>query len=487
MIIDSKGMKEIESASGFTPYELMEKAGALIAEEIRKESTEDTSILFLAGKGNNGGDAFVACRLLNDRKCRVICIDGEPKSEEAKKAYSLLPDSRIGKVSRIRSAVKSADLIVDGVYGFSYHGELKPDIRKILETVSSSGAKIISIDINSGAEADTGFADKGAVISDITLALDCYKPFHLMKKEHRLFRECRLLSLGIPHPDKSRFCEMDEELFFRSFPKKQENAYKGTYGKTLLIGGSWGTAGALSLNIIGAKTTGASYIEVGLPESIYPIVASQHITPVFHPFGHETMSYVIEPLLKNAKSVAFGSGAVYFDKKEDCLDLILQESRCPVVLDAEALRLLVHNTYLLRFVKIPVIITPHIGEFAALINQPQEAVLDRKLEYAETFAREYNVTVVLKGPNTIVVSPAGEVYINQTGNPALAQAGSGDLLAGIMAGILSQTRDIFTAVCMAVWLHGKIADIGLKNHSVRNFPLEEYPAVMDALFRKHGF
>jgi NAD(P)H-hydrate epimerase len=280
---------------------------------------------------------------------------------------------------------------------------------------------------------------------------------------------------------------MNEELFFRNFPKKPDNAYKGTYGKTLLAGGSWGTAGALSLNIIGAKTVGAPYIDVLLPDSIYPILASQHITPVFHPFAHNTMQYVADPLIHNARAIAYGSGAVWFDKKEDCLDLILQNSSVPVILDAEALRLLEHNTYLLKFVRVPVIITPHIGEFAGLLNLPAETILGRKMEYASRFAKENNVIVVLKGPSTIVVSPLGDTYINNTGNQALAQAGSGDLMTGIMAGILTFTKDVFTAVCMAVWLHGRLAEIGTEEHSCQNFPLECYPELMDRLFRKHGF
>ena len=109
------------------------------------------------------------------------------------------------------------------------------------------------------------------------------------------------------------------------------------------------------------------------------------------------------------------------------------------------------------------------------------------MEYAMKFAKENNVILVLKGPNTLVVSPAGDCYINQSGSQALAQAGSGDLLAGMIGGILSATCDVYTGVCMAVWLHGYLAEYGLSEHSMQNFPLEEYPAIMDRLFKEHGY
>ena len=119
-------------------------------------------------------------------------------------------------------------------------------------------------------------------------------------------------------------------------------------------------------------------------------------------------------------------------RKEDVLDIILQDSSVPIVLDAEALRLLVNNTYILRFAKAPVVITPHIGEFAAICNKTIEYIKEHRIETALEFAKDYKVIVVLKGPNTIVVSPCGDIYINQSGNQALAQAGSGDLLTGIL-------------------------------------------------------
>jgi NAD(P)H-hydrate epimerase len=175
------------------------------------------------------------------------------------------------------------------------------------------------------------------------------------------------------------------------------------------------------------------------------------------------------------------------DRKNDVLDYVLQNCHAPIILDAAAIRLLKHNTWVLRFTNAPVILTPHLGEFADLINQPTAYIKDHKIECAMKFAQENKVIVVLKGPNTIAAFPNGEVYINETGNQALAQAGAGDLLTGILAGTLTFTTDVTSAVCMGIWLHGHLADLGIQKHSRQNFPLEQYPEIMDQLFMKHGY
>ena len=485
MIIDRKGMQKIESLSGFSSLEIMETVSRLIADKIMHAFSRQDSIVVLAGNGNNGGDGYTICKYLKNYTFKILPIDGEPVSNEAIYASKQIDSKYI--YSYKQEYIDQADLIIDAVYGFSYHGELKKNIRDIFRYINQSNKTVYSIDINSGAEADSDYHDLDAIHSTITFALDCYKPFHMLQKEHQLFDTCELIDLHLPHTIPTKYYEMNEERFFSLFPKKPVNAYKGTYGKTYLVGGSYGCAGALSLNIIGAKTVGTPYINVSCPDEIYPIVAAHHITPVFHPFNYNNYEEKLYPRIKEAKAIAFGSGAVCMPRKVECMDMILQESTQPVILDAEALRLLVKNTWILRFVNCPVIITPHLGEFASICNQPIEVIKDHKLEYAKQFARKNKVYVVLKGPNTIVVSPNEDVYINQSGNQSLAQAGSGDLLVGILAGILTMTTDIFHALCMGVWLHGYLADYGNKIYSRQSFPIEKYPEIMNEVFKNHGF
>ncbi len=488
MIQDKEGMIKIEQSSGKTPGRLMEAAGKAVSGALDKVLSKGANILILAGNGNNGGDGAVACRMLaGSFSVQIAYVCGDPKSREARAAYRKIDPACIVSQHDLPQAVKHADAIIDAVYGLGFQGSLDPEMKKLFRLVNNSGKPVYSIDLNSGCEADTGHCDSDAIRSVITYALDCYKPFHLLRKEHQKFLHCKLLSLDLPHEGSSRYHEMDENLFFASFPKKSETAYKGSLGKALLISGCYGMAGAAGLNILGAETVGIPYLHAAMPEEIYAPLASRFLTPVMHPFGHESWYEVLEPLIHQATAIGFGSGAVYMDHKSQILDLILQNSKVPVVLDAEALRLLQHNTYILRFASAPVILTPHIGEFSAISNLPEDAIRDNRLRTALGFASDYKVIVVLKGPNTIVASPSGEVYINQTGNQALAQAGSGDVLTGMMTAMLAMTRDVFTAVCMAVWLHGYLAELGTENHSMQNFRLEAYLELMDELFRKHGF
>lgn len=484
MIVTREEMIQIEQQSGYSEQQLMEMVGKNIAQSIKDSFPIGSTILILAGKGNNGGDGFVIAKYLQDYTCYVYLVDGKPTSTCAICAYEHVQDKIIPSLSN--SLIKKADLIVDAVYGFSYHGILKPSIKKLFRLINSLNQQVWSVDMNSGAECDSGHYDIDTIHSTKTIAIECYKPFHMLQKEHRLFTACTLLPLHLKHQIQPKYIEMDEDIFFQHFPKKLENAYKGTYGKTLIVGGSYGMAGALSLNILGAKTVGASYINVACPDEIYPIVASHHITPVFHPFSHNNWNEVLKPLIYDAKAIAFGSGATKLSRKVECMDEILQTSTRPVVLDAEALRLLQHNTWILRFVKCPVILTPHIGEFASIMSLSVEVIQEKKIEYALQFSKKNKVYVVLKGPNTIVTSPSGDVYINQTGNQALAQAGSGDLLTGIMVALLTMTTDVFTAICMAVFLHGYLADIGIQQFPIQSFPIEQYPAIMQQVFKKHG-
>ncbi len=487
MIVNKLQMKTIEQSSGYSNAELMDQVGHAIADILKKCCLKTQHILVLCGKGNNGGDGFVIARYMQDFPIKVCLVDGQPKTEEALAAYHALPKKCIVAKSKLNREIEKADIIIDAIYGFGYVGNLKADMKKICQKVNRANAKVFSIDINSGSESDSGHYDFDSIHSDVTFAIDCYKPFHMLRKEHLLFNDVVLVPLSLKHPETTSYPVMNEEIFFRNFPKKPEDAYKGTYGKTLLIGGSYGMAGAVALNIVGAKTVGSSYINVCLPDECYQIVASHHMTPVYHPFSHENWYDNIYPYVKQSKAIGFGSGATKMSRKSDVLDLLLQHATVPVVLDAEALRLLHHNTWILRFAKCPIILTPHIGEFADIVNQPVEVIRDQKISYALKFAREYKVYVVLKGPNTIIASPNGDCYINQSGNQSLAQAGSGDVLTGMMVGLLTLTKDIFTAICMAVWVHGYISDYGLQDHSYQNFPLEDFPRIMDEIFHKNGF
>lgn len=488
MIINRRQMLQIEMNSGLSASEIMAIAGRKLSEFIEEKFPEIKKILILAGNGNNGGDALAVAGLLRNKvSVSVYLVNGKPKTEEALEAMKQLDSSLFIREYQLEECIDKADVILDGVFGFSYHGRLNKHVSEIFRMANRFSHKVVSIDINSGCECDSGYCDSDAIISKYTCALQYRKPFHALRKEHHMFEKCFVLDIGLPEATDSTYMTMNEDIFFSHFPRKKENDYKGTHGKTLLIGGSYGMAGALAMNITGARTLGTSYLEVGISDSIYPVVAPSFFSAVFHPFSSFNKEEVLLPVIRHAKAVGYGSGCTNLENKTEIMDMVLLNANCPVVLDAEALRQLVNNTYLLRFVHVPLVLTPHIGEFAALLNRPKEYVQEHREECAVNFSLQFQVYVVLKGSNTIVISPDGRKYINESGCPALAQAGSGDLLTGMITALLTVEKDIFTAVTMAVWLHGYLSEYGLKYHSMQNFSLECYPSLMDELFRSHGY
>ncbi|MCF0115823.1 MAG: NAD(P)H-hydrate dehydratase, partial [Erysipelotrichaceae bacterium] len=310
---------------------------------------------------------------------------------------------------------------------------------------------------------------------DITLALEKKKYFHDKSKEHGLFRECVVLPLGFDKDNVSDTYEMSEKEFLRHFPPRSVNAYKGSEGKCMLMGGSLGMAGAVGLNIIGAKSVGSSFIHVGLEEGIYPIVANRFLTPVYH---------LLDKSFKLLKvdSLGFGSGCTNMVDKTYWLHKVL-ESDIPCVIDAEGINLLQYDTEALKVDK-PLIMTPHVMEFSRVSGLSVEEISKDRIGCATSFAKAYKCVVVLKGAHTIVAGPKGELYINQTGNQGLAQAGSGDVLTGMITGLLARVKEPFVSACMGVWFHGYLADMMSKDHSLVTLPLEEMVTYADQFFKK---
>lgn len=271
--------------------------------------------------------------------------------------------------------------------------------------------------------------------------------------------------------------------FFAQYPLRDPQSNKFDNGVIALIAGSAGMAGACSLNILGAKLIGASYIHVILPKEIYPLVASKENTCVYHfdDGGKLTTEVIPSGLFKKVKAVGFGSGLTNLSFKEVYLKSLLN-LELPLVVDAEGLRIFAKDPYLLHNHRNPLILTPHLGEFCALTYLPLEQIKENKEAIAKKYAIDNKVYLVLKGHNTLVISPKGELYTNQSGNEALARAGSGDLLTGMITGMLGINPDIFNSLKAAVWFHGFLADEAIKTHSKELLNFEELYPLADKFF-----
>ena len=274
---------------------------------------------------------------------------------------------------------------------------------------------------------------------------------------------------------------MNREEFFAHYPLRKKDSNKYDNGVVLFLSGSYGMAGAALLNLIGARSVGASYIHSYVPHEIYGVVASKEITAVYHPYDVEDQDLVKELSLNKIDSVCFGSGINQLIHKKEYLNDFLEKCDVPLIIDAEGLRLLAEDESLYAKNQ-KLILTPHMGEFSALTHLSIEDIEKNKEEIAVNFAKEKNVILVLKGMNTLVISPEGEVYINDSGNESLARAGSGDVLSGMITGLCALYEDTYTAVKDSVWLHGYLSDMNIRSHSVEVFDLESYPKLADMFF-----
>ncbi len=276
---------------------------------------------------------------------------------------------------------------------------------------------------------------------------------------------------------------MNEKEFFAHYPKRDPLSNKYDNGVVFFASGSYGMAGACLLNLIGARSAGASYVHSLLPESIYPLVASHEITAVYHPDDLSDPARMEKlAFLARCDATAIGSGMDNHPHALSYLTSLLQHFEKPIVADAYALTLLGQHEELYSLSD-KLILTPHLGEFARICHGDIKEIEKDREKAALEFVREHPVTLVLKGPETLVVSKNGRIYRNQSGNAALARAGSGDVLCGLITGLLSLYKDPYQAVCDAVWLHGHLADLAMKEHSMEVFDLTLYPQLSDTFFQ----
>ena len=456
MIVTRKQMIECELNSNLSVEELMEKAGRGCAYALMDEISLEKDLLILCGKGNNGGDGFVIARILleNQYRVKVYLAENTITSETAlKMAKRLNPDVFVEE--DIMNIIDQSDVIVDCIYGFSFHGEIKNELIGLFDAVNQSEAQIFSVDLNSGLEADTGCKDPHTLISETTLVLGHFKIAHLLRKDHQCFQKLKLIELDLPEPQNSILFELNASIFKKLLPVKAVDSYKNVNGRTLCITGSSQMIGAALLCTQAAWKTGIGYLHLASEKEVLQAAVQAFPVTVTHDLAHSS----IPELLYEADSVVIGCGCDHLEKFDEILISLLEDAQLPVVIDAYALRRMSQHLHVLDASRCPVILTPHLGEFSDLCSCSVQEIKKDKLQLAKMFAQQHGVTLVLKGPHTIVAAADGRLYINQTGHQNLAKAGSGDVLAGLIAGFCAQQLDPFIACCMAVWMHGKASDI----------------------------
>lgn len=443
---------------GISLWVLMQKAGQACADVLHAEFP-DGRVIVLAGPGNNGGDAFVAAQRLRDLGRDVWVFDLPPaaeRTEEGKLALAALTGPR-QPLEDMR--VNAGDIVLDGLFGAGLSRPLVGEAVFAVEQVNASGAKVVAIDVPSGVTGDAGAVSGPAIRADVTVTFGCLKPAHVLAPAMELCGEVIAAEIGF-----SGFVERagggllhlnGPELWLNRYPWPQVSGHKHKRGRLGVVTGGVSNTGAARLAAMAGLRVGAGTVRLLCPPSALIVVASAVASPMVASFAdtHELLA------LASEMHVVVIGPAAGVDARTRANVEALAKADCPLVLDADAITVFAGECERLGgLLEAPAVLTPHTGEFERLFPGVLGAA-SNKIEAAREGARRIGAVIVLKGPDTVIAAPDGRAVVNTHATPFLATAGSGDVLAGLIGGLLAQGMDAFDAACAGVWMHG---DAGLR-------------------------
>ncbi len=471
-VYTSQNIKDIDSYSeavlGIPTITLMERAGRAIAREVEKVCKAGSKILVLTGKGNNGGDGYAAAALLyGEYDVRVCDVFGEGQRSEAGKYFLNKYLSCGGKImdrSALGAEIASSDVIVDAIFGVGFSGIIPDWLRVIAEQINSSAAFVLAVDVPLGVYSDTAALLDTVVRADVTVALTGLKPCHLSYPAAEYVGRVITDTLGTEEyisavPTEIKYRATDASLAAELIPKRSKQANKGSFGRVLHFTGSELYPGAAHLSLEGSLRMGAGYVShagsddinrelrMKFPEALF-VCISEKTDPVSQISDFSAYSSIL---------VGCGLGTSERTAKL-CLDLIGLEGG-PLILDADAINSVAryYGADILLSARRKVILTPHPLEFSRLSGIDVSIINSSRISVAENFAAKYGVVLLLKGAGTIITDGVS-TYINSTGSSALAKAGSGDVLSGMIAALVATDGDTVSRVALAAYLHGRAAD-----------------------------
>lgn len=498
-IFTSEKMKKIEAAAnekGLSYLEMMENAGNACADAIYKHfACTGKNIAVVCGKGKNGGDGFVAARRLKDLGCNVsvVLACGLPVAEDAIIMFNRMKDIEAYSFDSewAKEEIASADLIVDAVFGFGFKGEPDEKTAEVFEFINRSKAVVASIDLPSGAECDSAKVSKSCIRADLTLAISCRKPAHVLLPACKYCGKTIVVDIGLDTGVvREEFITFGKKPM-KILPTRNDTSHKGDYGKVLSICGSFKYPGAAVLAATGAVKVGAGLVTAAFPEKAYLAIASKLTEPIMLPLPCCEDGFLARgaldkllPESEKATTVLIGCGLGQTLGTASIFEEVLSSCKKSLVIDADGINLLSMNINIPEAIKGRTVITPHPGEMARLVGLTVQQVNDNRFALAKLFAKKYGVVVALKGANT-VVSDGDRVYINRTGNPGMSRGGSGDLLAGMVAGLLAQGFEPFEATVAAVCLHGAVGDYAAKKYSVHGMTPSDMAALLPELLSQY--
>lgn len=475
-------MRKIDSVTiekyGIPGILLMENAAKHVADVISTYMTSPSGkhITIICGKGNNGGDGFAAAKLLHDLNASVNvwlignCDDvkGDAKINLDKLASLGISINSITDINPVMDSISKSDIIVDGIFGTGFKGSISGLAVDVIKLINSSNKPVISIDIPSGLNADNGS------VSDICVKADYTATFALAKIG--LFTHPGAVNagkvivgdIGIPHElyDKINVEITHPQWISNTLPSRVGDSHKGTFGTSVVIAGSKGMCGAAELASNAVLRAGAGLSILCVPSSIQNIMMTKLTEVMVRGLGEDSdeafstnSTDEVLDICKKATSAVIGCGIGQSDETAIFARDLIDSLTCPSVIDADGLNCLSkHKDYLYQPHNLH-ILTPHPAELSRLTGTSVDQIQSDRIGAARKAASDFNCIVVLKGAGTVIAHPNGRAVLNTTGNPGMATGGTGDVLAGVIGGLIAQGINQFEAAVCGVYLHGLAGDI----------------------------
>lgn len=479
--LDAEMSKEVDRFTikdmGVPGTVLMERAAVCVAEktaEIAALFSRNVKIAVVAGSGNNGADGIAAARILTWQGVNVDIIavgDESRKTEEYVLQEKIALNSGLNFVNQ--SLIPEYDIIIDGIFGVGLSRKVEGKYAEIISLINNCKNVVVSIDVPSGIDASTGQVLGIAIKADATVTFGYHKTGLLVYPGKEYAGEITVSDIGFcPEAIKT----LNPAMYFtgediKRIPARIPDSNKGTYGRILVIAGSEDMSGAAYLSGLAAFKTGAGLVEILTHKKNTEVIRKLLPEAIVKGYDEGSADMVLEECMERATCIILGPGLSTGELAKKITDIVFANGKVPLIADADAINIIANDISVLKSYSSTVIITPHIGEMVRISGMSKEEILSDSIGIARKFAVRNNVILVLKNAVTIIAEPGehGRTYINTSGTGAMSKAGMGDVLTGIIAGMLALRIEPFSAAAMGVYLHGIAGEMAAESegeHSV---------------------
>ncbi len=497
----------IADERGISFLRLMENAGAACARAVREGyplSGECSYVCVVCGKGKNGGDGFVIARKLSENgyTVSVVLACGIPEAPDAqemfKKSKPCIKECVRYDTDSERAVelIRKADIIIDAVFGTGFRGVPDAGTGELFDKMNSAPGRVVAVDIPSGLSGDSVNVSGKCVNAALTVTMTAMKMCHTGYPARSFCGRVAVVDIGISpeilnEVGSKRFM-LTSDSVRRMLPERREKSHKGTYGKLLVVAGSYTMPGAAVMAVNGALRSGCGLVQLAFPDAAYAAIAPALTEAVLMPLPSNasgrlsrSAKYRLLNELQSAGALLIGCGIGADDDTRELVYSLVCAAECPVIVDADGINALAANINIINDIKAPLILTPHPLEAQRLSGVSVSDIESDRAGFAAGFTVEHPCTLVLKGSSTVIADGvAKKIYINPTGNSGLARGGAGDLLSGIIGSLAAQGAHSFEAAAAGVYIHGLAGDAAAQRCTAYASCISECTAEISGAFKK---